>query len=130
MGSVIYLKALKDLQKDLRKLKIKAELKKAKEEEKAKDKFIKFKGNICHTHEDIDDVYRYDGCSSSECDKAHERLAKVLKTNCLEQSRAGFYLKIVNNYLYALGVEIDEEEFRQLPPEERKRILEESEVEE
>ena len=128
--SDVYLKGLQDLVKDLRKLKIKAELKKAKQEEKTKDKFIKFKGYECHTHSDIDDVYRYDTCTNSECNKAHDRLDKLLKTDLNGQTSVDVYLKVINNYLYALGVEIDEEEFRQLPPEERKRLLKESEVEE
>ena len=118
-------KALESLLKDLRRLRIKAEIKKAKEEEKSKNKFIKFKGNICCTHEDIDDVYRYDGCSSSECDKAHNRLDKLLKTDDNGQTSTDIYLKILNKFIGNLAEELEEVKFEKLPFEERKKILEE-----
>ena len=123
-------KALNNLIKDLRKLRDKAELKKNKELEKRKNKFIKFKGCDCYTHDEIDDIYRYDACTSSECDKAHERLDKIIKTDLNGQTSTDIYLKILNEFIGNLSEELEEVKFEKLPFEEKNKILEERLAEE
>jgi hypothetical protein len=99
--------ALKTIEKDLISLKVKAMKKVEKQLEKQKSKSIKFKGNVCYTHEDIDDIYYCDGCTLSECEKAHERLDKCF--NSTEKiADTEKYIKIVGNLLYNIQCELEE----------------------
>jgi hypothetical protein len=117
------LKALIKLVGDLEKLRAKANEKVAKEKLKNSKKYIRFKGCDCYTHEDIDDVYRYDGCTNSECDKAHDRLDKLLGTNVDGKTLSECYVKIISNVIVSLKEEIRDKEFDLLPSEEKTRIL-------
>lgn len=101
-------KALKKLEEDLLKLRNKASEKVEKEKEKNSKKFIRFKGYDCFTHDEIDDVYRYDECTSSECDKAHDKLDAILKTDFLGKTVSEYYVKIIGNLIYNLQNELEE----------------------
>lgn len=122
------IKGLENLLKDLRKLKVKAEEKSLKEQEKNSKKFIKFKGYECYTHDDIDDVYRYDECTISECNKAHDKLVKKLDCNESGTTATGIYLKIISNIIANLQSELEEERFKSLPIEEQRKLLEERNI--
>lgn len=104
----IELKALSKVRNDLVKLREDAEKRLKKEQERNSKKFIKFKGYECYTHDEIDDVYRYDGCTNSECDKAHDKLDSLLNTNWTGDTSTTIYIKIINNYLSNLDTEIHE----------------------
>lgn len=104
----IELKALSKVRNDLIKLREDAEKRLKKEQERNSKKFIKFKGYECYTHDEIDDVYRYDGCTKSECDKAHDKLDSLLNTNWTGDTSTTIYIKIINNYLSNLDTEIYE----------------------
>lgn len=104
----IELKALTKVRDDLVKLREKAEEKLKKEQERNSKKFIKFKGYECYTHDEIDDVYRFDECTNSECDKAHDKLDSLLNTNWTGDTSTSIYIKILNNYLSSLNTEIYE----------------------
>lgn len=102
----IELKALTKVRDDLVKLREKAQEKLKKEQERNSKKFIKFKGYECYTHDEIDDVYRFDECTNSECDKAHDKLDNLLNTNWTGDTSTSIYIKILNNYLSSLNTEI------------------------
>lgn len=104
----IKLKALTKVRDDLVKLREKAQEKLKKEQERNSKKFIKFKGYECYTHDEIDDVYRFDECTNSECDKAHDKLDNLLNTNWTGDTSTSIYIKILNNYLSSLNTEIYE----------------------
>lgn len=104
----IKLKALTKVRDDLVKLREKAQEKLKKEQERNSKKFIKFKGYECYTHDEIDDVYRFDECTNSECDKAHDKLDSLLNTNWTGDTSTSIYIKILNNYLSSLNTEIYE----------------------
>ena len=104
----IELKALTKVRDDLVKLREKAQEKLKKEQERNSKKFIKFKGYECYTHDEIDDVYRFDECTNSECDKAHDKLDNLLNTNWTGDTSTSIYIKILNNYLSSLNTEIYE----------------------
>lgn len=104
----IELKALTKVRDDLVKLREKAQEKLKKEQERNSKKFIKFKGYECYTHDEIDDVYRFDECTNSECDKAHDKLDNLLNTNWTGDTSTSIYIKIFNNYLSSLNTEIYE----------------------
>ena len=104
----IELKALTKVRDDLDKLREKAQEKLKKEQERNSKKFIKFKGYECYTHDEIDDVYRFDECTNSECDKAHDKLDNLLNTNWTGDTSTSIYIKILNNYLSSLNTEIYE----------------------
>lgn len=104
----IKLKALTKVRDDLVKLREKAQEKLKKEQERNSKKFIKFKGYECYTHDEIDDVYRFDECTNSECDKAHDKLDNLLNTNWTGDTSTSIYVKILNNYLSSLNTEIYE----------------------
>ena len=104
----IDLKALTKVRDDLVKLREKAQEKLKKEQERNSKKFIKFKGYECYTHDEIDDVYRFDECTNSECDKAHDKLDNLLNTNWTGDTSTSIYIKILNNYLSSLNTEIYE----------------------
>lgn len=99
--------ALKEVEKDLILLKNKATGKIEKQLEKQKSKSIKFKGNICHTHNDIEEIYYCDGCTLSECEKAHERLEKCFN-NSGKVTELEMYVKVVANLLYNIQSELEE----------------------
>lgn len=101
-------KALTKVRDDLVKLREKAQEKLKKEQERNSKKFIKFKGYECYTHDEIDDVYRFDECTNSECDKAHDKLDNLLNTNWTGDTSTSIYIKILNNYLSSLNTEIYE----------------------
>ena len=71
-----------------------------KEQAKCDKKFIIFKGYECYTHDEIDDMYRYDCCTNSECEKAHDRLDEKLKGNSDKLNELKFAKKIIDNQLY------------------------------
>lgn len=119
------IKGLESLLKDLRKLKVKAEEKSLKEQEKNSKKFITFKGYECYTHDDIDNVYRYDECTNSECDKAHDRLDKKLSCDVFGTTATDIYLDVLDNMILNISLELEEEKFKRLPYDEQKKILEE-----
>ena len=104
----IELTALTKVRDDLVKLREKAQEKLKKEQERNSKKFIKFKGYECYTHDEIDDVYRFDECTNSECDKAHDKLDNLLNTNWTGDTSTSIYIKILNNYLSSLNTEIYE----------------------
>ena len=104
----IELKALTKVRDDLVKLREKAQEKLKKEQERNSKKFIKFKGYECYTHDEIDDVYRFDECTNSECDKAHDKLDNLLNTNWTGDTSTSSYIKILNNNLSSLNTEIYE----------------------
>lgn len=104
----IELKALTKVRDDLVKLREKEQEKLKKEQERNSKKFIKFKGYECYTHDEIDDVYRFDECTNSECDKAHDKLDNLLNTNWTGDTSTSIYIKILNNYLSSLNTEIYE----------------------
>jgi hypothetical protein len=106
------IKALNKLVEDLQKLQAKAEAKIEKEKSKNSKKYIRFKGMDCYTHEDIDDVYRYDSCTNSECDKAHDRLDALLNTDASGKTISEYYVKIIRNMIYNLQTEIEEQEHK------------------
>ena len=120
----VKLKALQKLIKLLEREQTKAKEKAKKEREKISQKYIVFKDIECYTHEDIDDVYRYDGCTSSECDRAHERLDKKLRTNFNGETEAEIYLDYLQGILSQLYEERAVEEFNSLPLEEQTKRLE------
>lgn len=76
-----------------------------KEQAKCDKKFIMFKGYECHTHDEIDDMYRYDCCTNSECDKAHDRLDEKLKGNSDKLEQLKFAKKVIDNQLYNCQLE-------------------------
>lgn len=108
IDETIELKALTKVRDDLVKLREKAQEKLKKEQERNSKKFIKFKGYECYTHDEIDDVYRFDECTNSECDKAHDKLDSLLNTNWTGNTSTSIYIKILNNYLSSLNTEIYE----------------------
>jgi hypothetical protein len=108
IDETIELKALTKVRDDLVKLREKAQEKLKKEQERNSKKFIKFKGYECYTHDEIDDVYRFDECTNSECDKAHDKLDNLLNTNWTGDTSTSIYIKILNKYLSSLNTEIYE----------------------
>lgn len=121
----VTIKAYEKVLKDLRKLREKAQEKQKKEIEKQSKKYIIFKGYECYTHDNIDDVYRYDECTGSECEKAHDKLDKLLNTNYNGDTATDVYIKTLTNYIRGLCEEIESEKFNLLPPEEQRKLLEE-----
>ena len=73
-----YRLAMSTLKKQIDTLQAKAEKKNEKAKEKAGKKFIKFKGEEVHSLEELFDMYQADMCTSSEYDKAREKLEKQL----------------------------------------------------
>ena len=71
-----------------------------KEQTRCDKKFIVFKSFECHTHDEIDDVYRYDYCTLSECEKAHDRLDEKLKGNSDKLNKLNIAKKIIDNMIY------------------------------
>ena len=85
---------------ELSKFEKKLEEKIDKEQAKCDKKFIIFKGFECHTHDEVDDVYRYDYCTLSECNKAHDRLDVKLQGNSDKLNELNFAKKIIDNTIY------------------------------
>lgn len=100
------LSGLKIICDELKKIEGKIEEKINKEQAKADKKYIIFKGCECHTHEEVDDMYRYDCCSDTECEKAHERLKKKLEGNNEKLDSLKYAAKIIDNFLYNTRCEI------------------------
>lgn len=100
------LKANQKLIKDLYRLKERKEKELQKKEEQDKDKYITFKGYQCRTHDEIDDVYRYDSCTNTECDEAHERLDQLLQKDITKEYE--IYLNHLRYFLFLLETEIEE----------------------
>jgi len=121
----VTIKAYEKLIADLSKLREKAQEKAKKEKEKQSKKYIIFKGYECYTHDSIDDVYRFDECTNSECDKAHDKLDKLLNTNYNGDTATEVYIKTLSNYISSLSEEVRCEKFNCLPPEEQRKLLEE-----
>lgn len=73
-----YKLAMTTLKKQIDLLQAKAEKKAEKVKEKAGRKYIRFKGQEVHNMEELFDMYQADMCTSSEYDKAREKLEKQL----------------------------------------------------
>lgn len=119
------IKGLKSLYEKIKKLKAKIEEQYNKNLQKEEKKCIKFKGFECYTHEDVDDVYRYDGCTNSECEKAHIRLDK--KKAAVETDKYSIQLKYINEFLSEISEEIRNGEFENQSEEEKRQYYRELE---
>lgn len=102
------LNGLKMVRDELNKIGKKLEEKIDKEQAKVDKKYITFKGCECHTHEEVDDIYRYDMCTDSECEKAHKRLDDKLSGNSEKLDALKYADKIIGNVLYNTICEIVE----------------------
>lgn len=99
---------LKIVKDELNKIEKKLEEKINKEQAKVNKKYIIFKGCECYTHDEVDDVYRYDMCTNSECEKAHEKLEKKIKDNNMRLDELKYATKIIDNLLYNTRCEISD----------------------
>lgn len=113
------IKGLKSLHSKLNSIKNKIEEQHNKYLEKENKKYITFKGIECYTHEDVDDVYRYAGCTNSECEKAHIRLDK--KKAAVETDKYSIQLKLINEFLSEISEEIRNGEFENQSDEEKRQ---------
>ena len=119
------IKGLKNLCTKLQRIKTKIEEQYNKNLQKEEKKCIKFKGFECYTHEDVDDVYRYDYCTSSECDKAHERLDDKKVTVGTDKYKV--QISYLDKFLSDLYEEIRDEEFENQSDEEKRKYYKELE---
>ena len=97
---------LKIIRDELKKFEKNLEEKINKEQAKVDKKYIIFKVCECYTHDEVDDVYRYDMCTNSECERAHEKLDNKLKGNSKKLSELKYAAKIIDTFLYNIMCEI------------------------